>query len=463
MAVAYFKVHAPHGGLPILNQGELAVLYCFLFLYMGQPGLGPLFDLLRRLGLVSDDANWFSGHWSALLLVVVSVTWKFVGMQMLLLLAGLQSGRDKETAEELVRLLVEMYGEGLSRVVTVLGEHDPELVARIAGDEVRLRSPQDALRRGVATVFQELTLLEGMTVAENLLIGHETRGPLKLIRRRAQPDAAGEILAEHGVDSIDPGELVENLPLAQKQLVEIVHACMREPKVLILDEPTSALTRREVDWLFDTVRRLRDGGACVIFTSHRWSEVTDLADRITVFRNGTDVGTHDTLDEAEAVKLMTGREVSTEAEDTTSSPGDDVVLAARELQAPGVHGVSLELHAGEILGVGGLEGQGQRELFTALFGAQPVTGGAIEVRGEERKLRSPHAAIAAGIAFIPQDRKAEGFIPDMSVAGNITLASMPMFSKFAVRNQALENSEARRLVVQVEEFLGEGELQAMLT
>jgi ribose transport system ATP-binding protein len=347
-----------------------------------------------------------------------------------------------------VHALVGENGAGKSTLIKDLtGVTRPdEGTVRIGGEEVRLRSPQDALRRGVATVFQELTLLEGMTVAENLLIGHEGRGPLKLIRRRAQPDAAADILAEHGVDSIDPGELVENLPLAQKQLVEIVHACMREPRVLILDEPTSALTRREVDWLFELVRRLRDGGACVIFTSHRWSEVTDLADRITVFRNGTDVGTHDRLDESEAVRLMTGREVSTEAEDTTSAPAADVVLAARDLEAPAVEGVSLELHAGEILGVGGLEGQGQRELFTALFGAHPVTGGGIEIRGEARKLRSPHAAIAAGIAFIPQDRKAEGLLLPMTVRDNLTLPVLPRVSRLGVLRGGKERKLAEGMV-----------------
>ena len=142
----------------------------------------------------------------------------------------------------------------------------------------------------------------------------------------------------------------------------------REPDVLILDEPTSALSKREVEWLFGLVRGLRDAGSCVVFTSHRWSEVTDLADRITVFRNGTDVGTRDELAEDEAVKLMSGREVSTAYVEPDDTPQDDVLLEAGDLTAPGLNGVSLSLHAGEILGIGGLEGQGQRELFHALFG-----------------------------------------------------------------------------------------------
>jgi ribose transport system ATP-binding protein len=227
-----------------------------------------------------------------------------------------------------VHALVGENGAGKSTMIkTLAGVIRPdEGVVRIQGEEVRLRSPEHALRRGVATMFQELTLLPRMTVAENLLIGHEPRGRANVIRRREMPSVASELLAEHGVESVDPSELVENLPLAQQQLVEIVRAIMRDPSVLILDEPTSALSRREVEWLFGVVRNLREQGTCVVFTSHRWSEVTDLADRITVFRNGTDVGTHARMSEEEAVRLMTGRQVSTAYVEPEEEPEREVVL-----------------------------------------------------------------------------------------------------------------------------------------
>jgi ribose transport system ATP-binding protein len=315
----------------------------------------------------------------------------------------------------------------------------------IGGEEVRLRSPEDALQRGVATVFQELTLLPRMTVAENLLMGREPRGALGLIRRRWLPAAASDLLAEHGVNSVDPGELVENLPLAQQQLVEIVRAVMREPDVLILDEPTSALSKHEVDWLFGVVRRLRDDGACVVFTSHRWSEVTDLANRITLFRNGTDVGTHDELSEEEAVKLMTGREVSTAYAEPDEKPDREVLLEAEDLTAPGLNGVSLSLHAGEILGVGGLEGQGQRELFHALFGLTPASGD-LQIRGKAKRLHSPHDAIHAGIAFIPQDRKAEGLLLPMTVRENLTLPILSRIAAAGVIRPARERKAAEGMI-----------------
>ena len=346
-----------------------------------------------------------------------------------------------------VHALVGENGAGKRTMIKVLAGviRPDEGHVEIGSQEVRLRSPEEALRRGVATVFQELTLLPRMTVAENLLIGHEPRGRAKVIRRRELPAAAHTLLAEHGVDSVDAGELVENLPLAQQQLVEIVRAVMREPSVLILDEPTSALARREVQWLFGLVRRLRDGGTCVVFTSHRWSEVTDLADRITMFRNGTDVGTHEQLSEEEAVRLMTGRQVSTAYAEPEEEPAREVLLEARDLTAPGLNGVSLCLHAGEVLGIGGLEGQGQRELFHALYGLAPAHG-EIELRGERKRLHNPREAIAAGIAFIPQDRKAEGLLLPMSVRENLTLPILRRVASTGVLRPAAERSATQEMI-----------------
>jgi ribose transport system ATP-binding protein len=202
---------------------------------------------------------------------------------------------------------------------------------------------------------------------------------------------------------------------------------------------------RVVSWLFARVRRLREGGTWVIFTSHRWSEVTDLADRITIFRNGTDVGTHSEISEEEAVKEMTGRDVST-AYPKPAPAREEVLLSVRGLSAPGVEDVSFEVRAGEVVGVGGLEGQGQSELFAALFGLERPLAGEIAVEGHELRLRSPRDAIRAGVAFIPQDRKADGLLLPMSVRDNLTLPVLGQVGRAGVLDFARERSMVNRMV-----------------
>src|SRR5689334_21826797 len=231
-----------------------------------------------------------------------------------------------------VHALVGENGAGKSTMIKILSGvlRPDEGVVRVRGDEVDLSRPHDAQALGIATVFQELTLLPWMTVAENLLIGKEPRGPLPLIKRRALAGRAAQILAAHRVERIDPFELVAALPLAQRQVLEVVRALVLEPEILFLDEPTSALAGREVEWLFGHVRALRERGTCVIFTSHRWGEVVDIADRITVFRNGEYVATRASIGESEAVTLMTGRTIDRIYPDLPPVPDDaSVALEVR--------------------------------------------------------------------------------------------------------------------------------------
>ncbi|MBO0850284.1 MAG: sugar ABC transporter ATP-binding protein [Pseudonocardia sp.] len=329
-----------------------------------------------------------------------------------------------------VHALVGENGAGKSTLIKVLcGVTRPDGGAvRVAGEPVELAGPADAAARGVVTAFQELTLLPYLSVAENLLLGREPRGGLGLIRRRELAERARAVLAEFGVESIDPAALVETLPLAQQQIVEVVRAVSQRPKVLLLDEPTSALAEREVEWLFDLVRELCRGGTCVIFTSHRWREVAEIADRITVFRGGTEVATSDALDEDEAIRLMTGR-APAQAGTALPTPGGGTVLRVSGLAGGRLRGVDLEAGRGEIVGVGGLAGQGQRELFLALFGLGPASG-EISVDGTPVRLRGPRDAIRAGIALVPEDRKAEGLFPWMSIRENLTL---PVLTRIAGR------------------------------
>ncbi|MGH3184418.1 MAG: sugar ABC transporter ATP-binding protein, partial [Streptosporangiaceae bacterium] len=300
-------------------------------------------------------------------------------------------------------------------------------------------------------MFQELMLFPSLTVAENLLLRREPRGRLGVISHRRMGQKADELLAGMGITHIDPLALIEDISLAQRQIVEIVRALSHDPDILFLDEPTSSLVEREVAWLFYRVRALRDRGACVVFTSHRWNEVRTIADRITVFRNGSDVGNFTELDEREAVALMTGRRLEALFPPRAPSPTQKPVLELRDLSGPRVQDVSLVLRPGEILGIGGLAGQGHRELFFLLFGAEKPSGGQIVLGGRPVRIRSPREAKrrANGLAMVPEDRKTEGLLLGMSVRDNLTLSILDRVSCAGVLRRAREHRLVEAMVRQL--------------
>jgi len=349
--------------------------------------------------------------------------------------------------------LVGENGAGKSTMIKILsGVLSPESgIVRVKGRQMELSSPQAAQASGIRTVFQELSLMPWMTVAENLLLRREPKGFARLLKRRELAPRTEEIFAELGVENIDPLELVSNLTLAQQQIVEIARNVIQEPDILFLDEPTSSLAGREVQWLFDLLDRLREEGRCVIFTSHRWREVERLADLITVFRDGKDVGTHAKIDESQAIALMTGRKVDTAYPEPPPLKDREPTLEVRGLRGHKVSDLSFVLHEGEILGVGGLEGQGQRELFLTLFGAGDLVEGEILVGGQSTKIHNPGDAIRAGlgIALIPEDRKSEGLLLPMSVRDNLMLPVMGRFSVGGV----IRGGTEERLVEQMIERL----------
>jgi ribose transport system ATP-binding protein len=349
-----------------------------------------------------------------------------------------------------VHALVGENGAGKSTLIKVLcGMTHPdrgEILVR--GRATTVSDPMEARRLGIGTVFQELTLMPWMTVAENLLINDPPRGPTGLIRRGRLPDAASEVLDEYGVPWIDPRMLSVNLSVADRQLIEIVRVLQRKPEILFLDEPTAALSETQVEWLFEKVRQQREAGACVIFTSHRWREVENLADRITAFRNGREVGTREHLSEDEAVQMMTGKAIDRAFPTPPPVPPGEPLLHVDDLEGDGLHGVSFDLRAGEVLGVGGLAGQGQRELFLTLFGAHKATGGTIRLHGERRRIRRPLDAIRAGmgIALVPEDRKAEGLLLSMNVRDNLSLVSLRAVSRFGLIRWRAEQDKVGKAI-----------------
>ncbi|HTW26668.1 MAG TPA: sugar ABC transporter ATP-binding protein [Acetobacteraceae bacterium] len=352
-----------------------------------------------------------------------------------------------------VHALVGENGAGKSTMIKVLGGRiAPDSgTVRIKGQEVRLSGPTDAHALGAWTVFQELTLLPWMTVAENLLLAREPRGALGLIGRRRMAQDAEAMLAGLGIEHIDPLALIEDISLAERQIVEIVRAISHEPDILFLDEPTSSLVEREVAWLFGQIRRLRARQTAVVFTSHRWNEIQSIADRITIFRGGEHVGTFTEINEDEAVTLMTGQRVDTLYPPVPKLPSPAPAMRVEKLAGPRLQGASFTLHKGEVLGIGGLAGHGHRELFFMLFGAERAASGTVSVGGREVRIRSPRDAVrrGVGLALVPEDRKTEGLLLAMSVRDNLTLSVLRRLSAGGLLRQAAERRMAQDMVARL--------------
>lgn len=296
---------------------------------------------------------------------------------------------------------------------------------RIDGRTATIGSVHDALARGIALIHQELNLADNLDVAANIFLGRE-KLRFGLIDKARQRREARPLLDAVGLDT-DPSVLVSSLSIGQQQLVEIAKALSVEARVLIMDEPTSSLSSQESRNLCRVIGDLRARGVSVVYISHRLSEVRALADRVTVLRDGANAGdlardeiTHDTM-----VQHMVGRDSSQFYPYEPRPPGAPVLEVA-ELRTPAhpMQRLSFTVHAGEIVGIAGLIGAGRTELLTTLFGVTPALGGSIRIAGIAVAPRSPRAAIAAGIALVPEDRKKQGVVLEMSVRDNLSLASL---------------------------------------
>lgn len=322
-----------------------------------------------------------------------------------------------------VHALMGENGAGKSTFMKVLAgayQHDRGEI-RIDGEQVSIASPHDAMRQGISIIYQEFSLAQHLTVAENILI--DALGRNFFIDRKAMRARAAALLSGMGFDDVDPDEIVGNLTVAHQQVVEICKALSRECSILILDEPTAVLTNHETEKLFKLVRQLRDRGVCIIYISHRLDEIFSLCDRVTVLKDGATVGTWETaaLDHKSLVNLMIGREL------TDFFPRREVTLGpvAMEVEnlATGalVSGVTFTVRRGEVLGIGGLVGAGRTEVLRAIFGADPLSEGEVRLRGRAKGIRCPGEAVRAGIGLVPEDRKREGCLLDMPILTNAML------------------------------------------
>jgi simple sugar transport system ATP-binding protein len=296
----------------------------------------------------------------------------------------------------------------------------------VDGRPVALRSPRYAIGAGIGMVHQHFMLVPVFTVAENVTLGDERTRFGGLLDRRRMRQEVRDLSRAYGL-SVDPDARVEDLPVGVQQRVEIIKALVRRAGVLILDEPTSVLTPGETEELFAIMRRLRDDGRSVIFISHKLKEVQAIADTITVIRRGRVVGElPPTASDAELAALMVGRNVELQVSKAPATPGD-VVLEVRDLVLEGQHGqlavggISFDVRAGEILGIAGVQGNGQTELCEALLGLRPVLAGTVRLSGRDITAQPPRERLRAGIGYIPEDRQDDGLIAAFSVASNIVL------------------------------------------
>jgi monosaccharide-transporting ATPase len=346
-----------------------------------------------------------------------------------------------------VHALVGENGAGKSTLIKIMtGAYRRDAgTITLEGRPVSFRSPHEAQAHGVVAVYQEVHVLSFSTVAETLFLGREpTR--FGLIDHRRMLAMAAAVLARLGLD-LDPAAQVGELPIAQRQMVAIARGVSVGAKVLILDEPTSSLTTREVAQLFALVRRLRDDGVAIVYVSHRMDEIYALCDRVTILRDGRRVATRslEGLDRLDLVCAMLGRRrEEIEAGATSFHGGTGVAASAdaplvtvsRARGAGRLTDVSLAIGRGEIVGLAGLLGSGRTETAHLLFGVARLEGGEICIGGAPARIASPHDAIARGLAFLPEDRKRDGVIPDLSVRENLTLAALPLLSRLGVVSTA---------------------------
>jgi len=326
----------------------------------------------------------------------------------------------------------------------------------VRGEEVEIHSPSDAIARGIGMVHQHFMLVPVMTVTENVMLGVESTRNRVFLDRTRVAQRIREISRQYGLE-VDPDAYIKDLPVGVQQRVEIIKVLYREADILILDEPTAVLTPQEAEELFKVLRSLASQGKSIIFITHKLKEVMALADRITVLRDGRVVGTTTPREttEAKLAAMMVGREVNLVVHKKPASP-DGVVLEVRDLyvlderQNLAVRGVSFEVRAGEVLGIAGVQGNGQTELVYALTGLRPAISGEIRILGKPVDRTSPRHILEKGVAHVPEDRLRHGLVLSFPVHDNLVLCSyyLPPFARGIITQQDTVIATASKLVEQ---------------
>ncbi|MDR0960596.1 MAG: sugar ABC transporter ATP-binding protein [Propionibacteriaceae bacterium] len=359
-------------------------------------------------------------------------------------------GVDLDVVAGEVHCLLGQNGAGKSTLIRVLsGAHQPtEGDVVIDGSPVTIGDPVHALKLGVATMYQELDVVDGLTVAENVYLGHELAG-FGVLRRSTARRETARLLERLGHSEISPDTEVGSLPAAGRQIVAMARALSHQARVIVMDEPTAVLDAEEVENLFRVVAEVTAQGIAIIYISHRLEEIRRIGDRITVLKNGATVARNLPVAETpthELIRLMTGRDLGIVFPERPGVPADaPVLLEAEGLGLEGVFSeVDLTVRSGEIVGLAGLVGSGRSEILETIYGARRSSAGTVRVDGETVRRGSTSAAVAAGMGLAPEERKSQGLILDEPIYRNVTLPSFPRFAHAGVVSETSERAAATR-------------------
>ncbi|MHA7178273.1 sugar ABC transporter ATP-binding protein [Arthrobacter sp. Sr24] len=360
--------------------------------------------------------------------------------------SGVQAlkGVDLEVLPGEVHCLLGQNGAGKSTLIkTLSGSYQPDSGDIVwQGEHVTIASPMEAIGMGIATMHQELDVVDGLTVAENIFLGHE-HAKAGIIDRRTSVKLARKLMERLGHNKISATQEVGTLSAANKQIVSMARALSHDIKLIIMDEPSAVLDSDEVSNLFRVVQDLKASGIAVIYISHRLEEIRQIGDRITVIKDGRTMATNlpvETTPTSELIKLMTGRDIKNvfpEVQDV--APDAAVVLEVKDLALSGVFsGVNFEVRAGEVVGLAGLVGSGRSEILETVYGARKASSGTVKMSGKPVARGSVRAAVAAGMGLSPEERKSQGLILDEPIYRNITLASFDRWAKGGMVNEKAE-------------------------
>lgn len=350
-----------------------------------------------------------------------------------------------------VHVLLGENGAGKSTIIKIItGAYKKDVGELIwKGKPLEITKPSDAIDAGIGTIYQELNLIPELSIMENIFLGHElkTGGKYSLLDRSAMRNEAKMLMKRLG-QNVNPDELVQNLGVGQQQLVEIAKALSLNCELIIMDEPTSSLSEREAEQLLLTIERLREQGMAIIYISHRLEEIKRISDRITILRDGYKIKTVETKSTSidEMIALMVGRSLDNKYPKINFNRGKEILSVKNLKLTEDSPEINFTAYQGEILGISGLVGAGRTELARAIFGADPIVSGDIYIEGKKQNIRQPIDAIKAGLAFITEDRKAEGLFLDQSLIFNKTIAKLNKVKKKGLINPKSQKEVADKYV-----------------